>query len=70
MSPSATAPALRTVRARGDPDAGPIARPGQGERFRWLVAPSSGVIQPSEVHIGLCADPAAEPAHLFDCLVR
>lgn len=56
--------------ARGDPDAGPIARLGQGERFHWLVAPSSTVIQPSEVHTGLTADPAAELAHLFDLLVR
>ncbi|MBA2719186.1 MAG: DUF3037 domain-containing protein [Chloroflexi bacterium] len=56
--------------ARGDPDAGPIAALGQGERFHWLVAPSSTVIQPSEVHTGLCADPAAELEHLFERLVR
>ena len=56
--------------ARGDADAGPIARLGQGERFHWLVAPSSTVIQPSEVHTGLCVDPAAELAHLFERLVR
>ena len=55
--------------ARGDPDAGPIAALGQGERFHWLVAPSSTVIQPSEVHTGLCADPAAELEHLFERLV-
>lgn len=56
--------------ARGDADAGPIAALGQGERFHWLVAPSSTVIQPSEVHTGLCDDPAAELEHLFDRLVR
>ena len=56
--------------ARGDADAGPIAALGQGERFHWLVAPSSTVIQPSEVHTGLCDDPAAELDHLFDRLVR
>jgi hypothetical protein len=56
--------------ARGDPDAGPIARLGQGERFHWLVAPSSTVIQPSEVHTGLCDDPAQELDHLFERLVR
>jgi hypothetical protein len=55
--------------ARGDPAAGPIARLGQGERFHWLVAPASTVIQPSEVHTGLCDDPAAELEHLFDRLV-
>ena len=52
--------------ARGDPDAGPIASLGQGERFHWLVAPSSTVIQPSEVHTGLCDDPAEELDRLFD----
>ena len=56
--------------AAGDPAAGPIARLGQGERFHWLVSPSSTVIQPSEVHTGLCEDPAAELEHLFDRLVR
>jgi hypothetical protein len=56
--------------AAGDPSAGPIARLGQGERFHWLVAPSSTVIQPSEVHTGLCDDPAKELDHLFERLVR
>ncbi|HEY3165147.1 MAG TPA: DUF3037 domain-containing protein [Candidatus Limnocylindrales bacterium] len=56
--------------AAGDPAAGPIARLGQGERFHWIVAPSSTVIQPSEVHTGLCDDPVAELEHLFDRLVR
>lgn len=56
--------------ARGDPDAGPIAALTQGERFHWLVAPSSTVIQPSEVHTGLCDDPAEELDHLFERLVR
>jgi hypothetical protein len=56
--------------ARGDADAGPIAALVQGERFHWLVAPSSTVIQPSEVHTGLCDDPAAELEHLFERLVR
>jgi hypothetical protein len=56
--------------ARGELGAGPIAALVQGERFHWLVAPSSTVIQPSEVHTGLCDDPAAELEHLFERLVR
>jgi hypothetical protein len=56
--------------ARGDRDAGPIAALGQGERFHWLVAPSSTVIQPSEVHTGLCDDPGEELDHLVERLVR
>ena len=49
--------------------AGPIARLGQAERFHWLVAPASTIIQTSEVHSGLCDDPAAELDHLVATLV-
>ena len=55
--------------AAGDPAAGPIAKLGLAERFHWLVAPASTVIQPSEVHTGLCEDPAAELDHLVAALV-
>ena len=41
-----------------------------GERFRWLTAPRSTVIQPGPVHTGLTDDPAAELDRLFDRLVR
>jgi hypothetical protein len=56
--------------AAGDPSAGPIAGLTAAERFHWLVAPSSTVIQPSEVHTGLCDDPAEELEHLFERLVQ
>lgn len=55
--------------ASGDADAGPIAALTDGERFHWLVAPSSTIIQPSEVHTGLTDDPAAELDALFASLV-
>jgi hypothetical protein len=55
--------------ASGDPEAGPIARLDQSERFNWLVAPSSTVIQPSPVHTGLCGDPAATLERLFQQMV-
>ena len=55
--------------AAGDPQAGPIARLEQSERFHWLVAPSSTVVQPSPVHTGLSGDPAAELERLFVTLV-
>ncbi len=55
--------------AAGDPSAGPIAALAPAERFHWLVAPSSTVIQPSEVHTGLCEDPAFELDHLVTTLV-
>ena len=41
----------------GGPDAGPIGRLAQRERFHWLVAPRSTIIQTSPVHSGLCDDP-------------
>jgi hypothetical protein len=55
--------------AEGDPGAGPIAALPQSERFGWLVAPSSTIIQPSEVHTGVCEDPARTLQCLFDELV-
>jgi hypothetical protein len=56
--------------ARGDADAGPIAALPPSERFGWLVAPSSTIIQPSEVHAGLCEDPCATLNALFGELVE
>ena len=44
----------------GEHSAGPSANRPAGERFRWLVAPRSTVVQPSLVHPGLTDDPAAE----------
>jgi hypothetical protein len=49
----------------GERGAGPIAALPRVERFRWLVAPRSAVIQTSPVHGGMCADPAAALAELF-----
>jgi Protein of unknown function (DUF3037). len=71
LDPDSVRPHLEAIEriARGDPTAGPIARLGLAERFHWLVAPASTVIQPSEVHTGLCQDPAAELEHLVATLV-
>jgi hypothetical protein len=55
--------------AAGDA-ADPIGRLAQAERFHWLVAPSSTVVQPSPVHSGLCHDPAAELERLMATMVR
>ena len=55
--------------AAGDEGAGPVARLEQSERFHWLVAPSSTVIQTSPVHTGLCEDPEATLAALLEKLV-
>ena len=37
-----------------DPEAGPIAKLSQRERFHWLVSARSTILQPSPVHTGLC----------------
>ena len=55
--------------AEGAPAAGAIAALDQSERFGWLAAPSSTIVQPSEVHTGLCRDPAATLDGLFARLV-
>ena len=55
--------------AAGAEDAGPIARLDQSDRFHWLVAPSSTVLQPSPVHTGLCEEPAEVLDRLFRDLV-
>ncbi len=53
----------------GDRDAGPIAQLSQAERFHWLVAPQSTIVQPSPVHSGLCDDPAGALDHLLETMV-
>ena len=71
LDPASIRPHLDAIEriAAGDTLAGPIAQLGQAERFHWLVSPSSTIIQPSEVHAGLCDDPAAELDHLVATLV-
>ncbi len=49
----------------GDLSAGPIAQLTQRERFHWLVAPRSTMIQISPVHSGICGDPALMMEQLF-----
>lgn len=54
----------------GKAEGGPIAHLSLSERFHWLVAPRSAIIQTSAVHSGLCNDPAAVLQHLLDTMVR
>lgn len=39
---------------------GPMADSSAGQRFRWLTAPRSTILQTSPSHTGLTDDPAAE----------
>ena len=70
---------LETVRANlasiplvcaGGAAAGPIGKLAPRERFHWLVAPRSTIIQTSPVHLGRCQDPAAALDHLVQTMVK
>jgi hypothetical protein len=63
---------LETVEriAAGDPAGGPIAALPASERFHWLVAPASTIVQAGPVHTGLTNDPAGELGRLFTRLVE
>ncbi|HEX8035225.1 MAG TPA: DUF3037 domain-containing protein [Ktedonobacterales bacterium] len=54
----------------GGAAAGPIGLLSQAERWHWLVAPTSTIIQPSPVHSGLCTDPESMLDHLLTTMVR
>ncbi len=54
----------------GGPQAGPIGQLSQRERFHWLVAPRSTIIQTSPVHTGSCKDPSEVLEHLLETMVR
>jgi hypothetical protein len=54
----------------GGREAGPIGDLSQSERFHWLVAPRSTIIQTSPVHSGVHSDLRVALDHLFDRLVR
>ena len=60
---------IERICAGGEP-AGPHARLSASERFHWLTAPRSTVIQLSPVHSGICDEPEAEVARLFARLVE
>ncbi len=49
---------------------GPAGQTSLGQRFRWLTAPRSTVLQAGPVHSGTAEDPAAELARLVAALVR
>jgi hypothetical protein len=55
--------------ASGDPAGGAVARLPQSERFGWLTAASSTIVQPSPIHTGLCSDPQSVLERLFTRLV-
>ncbi|WP_394621546.1 DUF3037 domain-containing protein [Lentzea sp. JNUCC 0626] len=53
----------------GSAEAGPVSRTTVGQRFRWLTAPRSTIVQTSPAHTGWTDDPSAEVTRLFEALV-
>lgn len=53
----------------GDARAGAIAQLDMANRFRWLTANRSTVLQTSKVHPGLCTEPQQKLEQLFRDLV-
>ena len=70
--PEEVRPLLATVEriAAGDASGGPIAQLPPSERFHWLVAPASTIVQPGPVHTGLTDDPQHELDRLYAKLVE
>jgi hypothetical protein len=54
----------------GDPRGGPVAALPTPERFHWLVAPRSTMIQVSPVHVGQSDEPSRALDELMAGLVR
>ena len=75
LDPGADIDAIRTALAAidavcaGSAGAGSLAGLSARERFHWLVAPRSAVIQTSPVHTGRTSEPATVINHLFETMV-
>ena len=54
----------------GGEQAGPIGQLSQRERFHWLTAPRSTIIQTSSVHTGQTTNPVSVLEHLLESSVR
>lgn len=56
--------------AQGRPEGGPLADLPPAERFHWLIAPRSTIIQTAPAHVGRTMDLATELERLLDAYVR
>jgi hypothetical protein len=76
LAPDIDVEAVRThlasipIICAGGAAAGPIGKLSPRERFDWLVAPRSTIIQTSRVHTGRCTSPGDVLEHLLDAMVR
>jgi hypothetical protein len=76
LAPDIDVEAVRThlasipIICAGGAAAGPIGKLSARERFDWLVAPRSTIIQTSRVHTGRCTSPGDLVEHLLTVMVR
>lgn len=76
LDPGADIEAMRkhlesiSVICRGGEAAGAIGKLSKRERFDWLIAPRSTIIQASSAHTGRCTDLADTLEHLLNVMVR
>ncbi len=54
----------------GQESSGYFKKLSKSERFNWLAAPSSTIIQASPIHSGICINPEKELKMLFNLLVK
>jgi hypothetical protein len=55
--------------SKGEAKSGPIGQLPDAERFRWLTATRSTIVQTSKVHPGFCTDPSETLEKLFQQMV-
>jgi len=55
--------------ANGAKDSGPIGEYGPAERFRWLTATRSTIVQCSKIHPGFCDEPKQALSKIFEEMV-
>lgn len=55
---------------KGAADGGPVAKLSIAERFRWLTATRSTIVQSSKVHPGFCIEPGDKLQQLYGQLVQ
>ncbi len=72
LDPEAVRAHLEAARlvCAGGPEAGAVGLLPPVQRFGWITAPRSTVVQPSPVHTGLAEDPGEALGHLMDVMVR
>ena len=72
LDPEAVRAHLEAARrvCAGGAEAGPVGLLPPVQRFGWLAAPRSTVVQPSPVHTGLAENPEEALEHLLKVMVR